>query len=357
MRLRLPASVFLIALMCGGAAAQPAEPFYKGKTLTILVGLESGGTVDLFVRNFSQFLRRHFRGSPAIAVQNMPGGGGLTATNYLAHRAKPDGLTILYGPWDPLAQALSAPGLQARYENFSFIGATGDVRVLYGRNDMVSGGLKSPADIARAQNVLVGALSPTDISGLLPHLALNVLGISNRRIVGYRGGADVFVAMQRGEVQLNSTSITTFRGRTAGFIASGEGRGIAYLVPADKDGRFDPVPYIADMPAFPDLYRDISGQAPEGPMWEALNWLTRQIGEMTFVGFAPQGTPPEAVAELRAAFAAASNDPDFVRQSLEQNGAPYSFVGPPRAAAIFESLAGVTPAVLSTLKEVTSAGR
>ncbi len=349
----LVALALLAAPLC--ARAQPVEPFYRGKTLTILVGLESGGTVDLFARNFAQFLRRHLPGNPAILVQNMPGGGGLVATNFLAQRAKPDGLTILYGPWDPLAQALEAPGLQARYENFAFLGATGDVRVIYGRADMVPGGMKQPADIARAPEIVVGALNPTDVSGLLPHLALNVLGVPNRRVVGYRGGNDVFVAMQRGEVQLNSTSITTFRGRTAGFIASGEGRGIAYLVPVDDNGAVEAMATITEMPAFPDLYRQVRGKMPGGPMWDALNWLTNQIGEMTFVGFAPQGTPPQAVEDLRRAYQAAAHDPDFIKQSIEQTGIAYSFVAPLRGAAIFQSLAGVKPGVLATLRDVTGA--
>jgi hypothetical protein len=99
-----------------------------------------------------------------------------------------------------------------------------------------------------------------------------VLGVKHRMIVGYRGGNDVFLAMQRNEVQFHSTSISTFRGRNAAFVKSGDGVGIAYLVPVDRDGAYDKSRYVTEMPAFPDLYKEVHGKLPSGPDWDALNW-------------------------------------------------------------------------------------
>src|ERR1043166_3916059 len=330
------------------AAAQ--TDFYAGKRLTVLVGLEAGGTVDTLARAFSVYLRKHIPGNPTIVVQNMPGGGGSTATNYLHERAATDGLTILYGPWDPLAQTLGDQILRAHDENFEYLGGTGDIRVMYARTDTVPGGLKAPRDIVKADGVILGALNRTDISGLLPKLVLQVLGVKHRMIVGYRGGNDVFLAMQRGEVNFHSTSISTYRGRNAGFISSGQGIGIAYLVPVDRSGGYRKSQYIAEMPAFPDLYKDINGKPPPGADWDALNWLTNQTGEMTFVGFAPHGAPPAAVEALRKGFEEASNDAEFMNDSIKTNGCPFSYVDVPRGQAIFRSLAEVTPEVLATLR-------
>src|SRR6201991_4142768 len=224
------------------AAAQPGD-YYAGKTLRVVVGLEAGGTVDTFARTFAGYLRQHIPGNPTIIVQNMPGAGGKTATNYVFERAAPDGLTMLYGPWDPLAQALGDQGLRARYEKFEFLGGTGDIRVIYGRRDMIPGGIKSPADIVKAETVVLGSLNNTDISGLLPHLALRTLDIKHKLVLGYRGGNDVFLALQRGEVNVHSTSITTFRGRNAQFVKA-DGIGFAYLVPVDGNGRYEVSKFI-----------------------------------------------------------------------------------------------------------------
>jgi hypothetical protein len=331
------------------ASAQPAD-YYAGKTLRVIVGLEAGGTVDTFARTFSGYLRKHIPGNPNVIVQNMPGAGGKTATNHVFERATPDGLSILYGPWDPLAQALGDQGLKARYEKFEYLGGTGDIRVVYARRDAVAGGIKTPADIVKAESLALGALNNTDISGLLPHLALRVLGVKHKWIVGYRGGQDVFLAMQRNEIQVHSTSITTFRGRNAAFVKSGEGLGIAYLVPVDASGRYEASKFIDEMPAFPNLHKQVRGAMPSGDLWEALNWLTNQIGELTFVGLAPPATPSGPLAILRKAYEAASSDPDFIKESTRRYGLPYTYIGVERGRGVFASLAAVQPGVLTTLR-------
>ncbi len=345
-----------IAALCAGlfatGASAQTDNYYQGKTLTILVGLEAGGTSDLFARSFSQFLRKYIPGSPTIVVQNMPGGAGLVATNFLAEKAKNDGLTVLWGPWDPLAQALgSAGGYRVRYEKLEYIGGTGDVRVNYARTDTVPGGMKKAADIVKADLVTTGESNATAISGLMARLALDTLGVKNKLILGYRGGADIFVALQRSELQFHNTSITTFRSRSASFIKSGEGLGINYYVPVDEQGNYERNKYITEMPSYPDLYKEVHGKMPSGPTWDALNWLTNQVGELTFIAFAPPQTPAPVVSILRNAYEKASLDADFEADSVKKYGLPYSFVGPDRGASILKSLADVSPAVLDTLKK------
>src|SRR5690349_16973279 len=275
------ALLVLAALGVSGPAL--AQDFYAGKTLKIIVGLDAGGTVDTMARLFVSYLRRHIPGNPLVVIQNMPSAAGVGATNFIYEKAEPDGLTILFNSWDPLAQVLGDQGMRARYENFEYVGGIGDYRVIYGRSDMVPGGVKKASDLMKAQDVILGALNYTNQSGLLPHLALDVLGVKHRVIVGFRGGNGVFLAMQRGEVNIHSTSIATFRGRSGGFIKSGEGVGFAYLVPVDGEGRYARNDRIAEMPAFPDLYREVHGRMPAGATWNAFNWLTNQIGELTYI--------------------------------------------------------------------------
>jgi hypothetical protein len=336
------------------AAAQPGD-FYAGKTLKIIVGVEAGGTVDTLARLFVGHLRRHIPGNPAIVIQNMPSAAGVGATNFVYEKAEPDGLTILFNSWDPLAQALGDQGMRARYERFEYVGGVGDIRVIYGRTDMVPGGVKKPSELMKAQNVILGSLNYTNQSGLLPHLALNVLGVKHRMIVGFRGGAGVFLAMQRGEVNIHSTSIATFRGRTAGFIKSGEGVGFAYLVPVDKSGRYQRNARITEMPAFPDLYQEVHGRMPAGATWEAFNWLTNQIGELTYIAVAPPRTPAAAVTALRQGFDGVARDKAFEAELVAKQGIPYSHVGAAQGEAIFRALADVSLEVIRTLRDSTKA--
>jgi hypothetical protein len=190
---------------------------------------------------------------------------------------------------------------------------------------------------------------------LLPHLALNVLGVKHRMIVGFRGGAGVFLAMQRGEVQIHSTSIATFRGRSGSFIKSGEGVGFAYLVPVDRDGRYERNARITEMPAFPDLYQEVHGKMPSGATWEAFNWLTNQIGELTYIVAAPPRTNPAALAALRTGFEGVARDQDFENEMVAKQGIPYSHIGVAQGRAIFRALADVSPEVIATLKAASRA--
>ena len=228
----------------------------------------------------------------------------------------------------------------------------GDIRVNYVRSDAVPGGVKEPKDIMKADTMIVGALSGTDFSGTLSVLSLKVLGVKHRVVLGYRGGAEIFLAMQRGEIQFHNTSIGSFRQRSGEFIKSGVGIGVSYLVSVGADGQFERSTFINEMPSFPDLYRDIHGRLPSGPDWEAFNWLTTQTGDVTYVALAPRGTAPEALKVLRTGFERVARDPDYINETIKRSGAPYRFVDVQRGQAVFRELAEVSPRVLDTLREV-----
>src|SRR5215211_7355302 len=73
---------------------QTQEPFYKGKTITILAGTGAGNVYDIFARMFARHMGKHIPGNPDIIVQNMPGAASMIAANHLYNVSKPDGLTI-----------------------------------------------------------------------------------------------------------------------------------------------------------------------------------------------------------------------------------------------------------------------
>ena len=343
------AATALSAFVARPAVAQ-SQDFYHGKTLTVIVGLAAGGSADTLVRLFTPHLKKHIPGDPSIVVQNMPGAGGVLAFNYIYEKAPKDGSQIIFSLWDPLAQALGNQGLRARYDQFPYLGGISDVRVNYMRVDALEGA-KKPADIMKAKNIIVGAYGTTDLSGILAHLSLKALGVPHKVVTGYRGGADVFLALQRGEVNFHNTSLATFRTRSKGFIQSGEGMGFAYLVASDEKGAYERRKDVSDMPAFQDLYKEIHGKLPEGPLWNAFNWTVQQFGDLAYVGLAPPGTPEPALAILRKAIADTMNDKDFIAESVQRNGLPFDYVDEKEAAKVFKALSGASPEIISALKE------
>ena len=74
--------------------AHAQEPFYKGKTVRIIVGASAGGGYDTYSRTIARHMGKHIPGNPSFAVENMPGAGFLISANHMYNVAKPDGLTI-----------------------------------------------------------------------------------------------------------------------------------------------------------------------------------------------------------------------------------------------------------------------
>ena len=74
--------------------AQATADFYRGRTVTLLVGYSSGGGYDTYARVLARHMGKHIPGNPTIVVQNMPGAGSLRAANYLYNVAPKDGSTI-----------------------------------------------------------------------------------------------------------------------------------------------------------------------------------------------------------------------------------------------------------------------
>jgi tripartite-type tricarboxylate transporter receptor subunit TctC len=71
-----------------------ADPFYKGKTIRIIIGSTPGGFYDRWARLFARYMGKYIPGQPEIVAQNMPGAGSVIAAKHVFSVAKPDGLTI-----------------------------------------------------------------------------------------------------------------------------------------------------------------------------------------------------------------------------------------------------------------------
>ena len=347
----------MVSLLAAAPFPSAAANFYDGKTITVMVGLAPGGTVDTFARAFSKAWREYIPGKPTMIVKNMTGGGGIKATNFVYEAADKDGLTILWNSWIPIAQALQYKGFRARYEKFEFLGGTPDTRVSYARTDVIPGGLKKPTDFMKVKHVYIGGNAATGSAHLSARIPLDVLGVNYSQIVGYRGGSRIFLAMQQGEIQYTGTSIGTFRRRSGAYVESGKAMGLFYLVPVAADGSYKRNKYITEMPAFPDYYKEVHGKMPSGPKWDALNWFVTLIGTVNYVGLAPPGTPAAAVADLRKGYELASKDPEFAKAWIKRNGVPPEFVGHEEGERVFASLANTDPQILATFKDMVEKGK
>src|SRR6516162_6854683 len=125
----------IAALLSVASSARPAEkpPLYQGKTLNIVINFRAGGPTDIESRIFARHLSRHIPGAPTITIQNMGGGGGLTAVNYIGEVAKPDGFTAAYFTGALFQHQIKDPALRVDIGKFGFIRRARSHRFLHPR--------------------------------------------------------------------------------------------------------------------------------------------------------------------------------------------------------------------------------
>ena len=198
--LPLAAAIGLSALAFGPATlAGAAETFYAGKTVRILVGFGTGGGYDLYARTLGRFFGRHLAGEPAVVVQNMPGAGSLKVVNYLFNAAPRDGTVMATFARGVVYEPLFGHPEGALFEapKFNWIGSIANEVSVCAFN--APRGIATWQDMA-AKKTVIGASGAGADSDVFPTVLRNLFGLPIRIVTGYPGGADLVLAMERGEI-------------------------------------------------------------------------------------------------------------------------------------------------------------
>lgn len=203
MSLRKP-GVLLLALLAsavsvGSGHAEDAAPFYKGKTITIVVGTSAGGGYDSYARLLGRYLGKHIPGAPDVIVSNMPGGGSKVAAGYVARVAPKDG-TFIAAPYatEPLAPILEdKSGLNYDPNKVNYLGsAASDDYLCVVRPDAPATTFE---DMFKTQ-IVMGGVAEVSETGYIPILLNNLLGTKFKVVLGYPGSREIMMAIEKGEI-------------------------------------------------------------------------------------------------------------------------------------------------------------
>src|SRR5215813_11694126 len=200
------ATIVVVAatLTLTAAQAQPGEPFFARKTITISIGYTAGGSYDLYGRLIARNLGKHIPGQPTVVAQNMPGAGSLKAANYLYEVAPKDGTALgVIVESAALEQALANPAAQYDAAKFAYLG-----RVASSNNIFMqwhSAPVQSLDDARRSETSLAGT-GPGSIAETIPRLLNALTGTRFRLVSGYPASTEAMLAMERGEVEGASSS-------------------------------------------------------------------------------------------------------------------------------------------------------
>ena len=269
--------------------------FYRGRTVTIVVGSDAGGGYDLTARTLSRHMGKYIPGNPTIIVQNKPGASSLAAANYVYEAAPADGTVIaaVQRPV-PFQFLFGASGMRFDLRTLQWLGSTAKEPGVF--VSWESAPQRSIKDLLGAEMV-VGGNGPSTDTELFARLMNNIFGTKLRIVSGYPGQNEIILAMQRGEVQgVANWSWSDIESRHPDWIA---GSKVHFLMQFS----LDPIPALKDVPFILDAARN-----PEERALLKLLMQNKALGRPFFL--APK-VPAERVAALRAAFDATMRDPDF----------------------------------------------
>ena len=177
--------------------AQTLADFYKGKTISILMGTGPGGSYDLYGRTIAEHLGRHIPGRPNIVVEHMPGAGGVVAGNHIYGPAPQDGSRILLSHALPLVERMSPKGVQFETAKMHWLGAydaIAQMMVLWHTVPVRT------LDDLRSKEFVVGSFNKTHLSYQWAMLTKNILATNYKVTTGYPSGNHLNLAMERGEI-------------------------------------------------------------------------------------------------------------------------------------------------------------
>jgi tripartite-type tricarboxylate transporter receptor subunit TctC len=191
----IAAAILLLATVPSDASAQSVADFYRGKTVTNVVGFGTGGGFDIYARLVAKHLGHHIPGNPTFVVRNMPGAGGRIAADFVYNVAAQDG-TILGFVASAIVvdQLLDAADARFDPQKFTWLGRLNDiaqVAVVWHTAPALT------VEEAREKEVVLAASSPLNLSATLPLAFNRMLGTKFKVIPGYT--TDMVLAMQRGE--------------------------------------------------------------------------------------------------------------------------------------------------------------
>lgn len=325
MKLALPLAGLAVLAM-SPAKADAVADFYKGKTVSIFVGVSPGGIYSTFAQFLAKHMKKHFPGNPEIIVKHMPGAGGQKVNNYVYNVAPKDGTALLTPNSSPVKNVVFKKG-RPKYDplKFNWLGAWGsttNVLTLLKKHNPPA----KTFEEAKTKVSVLGAIGRTSSTFQLPTMYNNILGTKFKIIPGYRGGSPVRLAMEKGEIQGWAGQWTGMKLRKPEWI---KGKMLYTLIQVgpEKHPDLPNTPLLLDMAKTPD----------QKTLFEIMSaTITDRAMAM------PPGVAAERVAAVSKAYQATLRDKDFLAD-VSKRGFEVKPVSSEKITALVKKMMALPP--------------
>jgi tripartite-type tricarboxylate transporter receptor subunit TctC len=326
----------LLVPMAQSSPAQAQADFYKGKTITVVIGARLSGSLSIAAQLVTRHMGKYIPGNPSVILRQMPGGAHLVATGFVNNVAEADGLTVLASnPNVAIAQLAKMKAVRFDVAKFHWLGSTGADGALFSiRASLPYKTLKELKD--SGQELIAGTTGPGSNAHDFPLLLKEFAGVKLKIVSGYAANGDILLALDRKEADSWSALATT--------VKLGIDRG---AVRALVRGR-TPVSGYNHLPVDETLTTD-----PIGKGLMAVRGIPLSIGRAFAVR---PGTPADRVAMLRTALAKTVNDPEFLADSKKAK-IEMSHISAEKVTKDFATLLSQPPEVLAAMAKYMKSDR
>jgi tripartite-type tricarboxylate transporter receptor subunit TctC len=315
------------ALTSAPAKADPIADFYKGRDLTLLVGYPPAGSYGAYARLAAQHIGKYIPGKPNVIVKNMAGGGSLRATNYLYNVAPKNGMMLgLVADTIAVSQLLYPKKAKFDAAKMPYVGGFTPINpVVMIRSDHKA---KTFEDTLKHE-VVVGCTGAGSQSYIMPRALKEILGAKIKLVCGYGGSAAMTLALERGDLNAQSSAWASWRIRHMDAIKKGE------LIPLVQIGlkREKELPNVR-------LMHELTNDPDKMKVLKFLS-VGGAVGRTII---APPGIPADRLKALRTAFNQMVKDPAFLADAKKRRANIEPATGEEVDAITKEALA--TPAKL-----------
>jgi len=304
-RLALAIAAFVLGSSAWTQHSRAQEPFFKGKTIRIVVGFSAGGGYDIYSRAIARHMGQHIPGNPTIVVENMAGAASMISANHVYKVAKPDGLTIghfIGGLF--LQQILGRQGIEFDARKFEYLGVPIKDTYCIGLTK-ASGITTMESWLAAKTPVKIGGTAPGSATDDIPAVLQAALGLPLQVVSGYKGTAEIRLAADSGEVAGFSTGWESFKSTWRKSLDTGEAF-IAVQAVAKPHPELPKVPLAINYAKTEEAKKLVQVGAHDPGV------LARPF-------VLPPGTPKDRVQVLRKAFMDTLNDPEFLAEAKKTN--------------------------------------
>ena len=336
------ACLAIAASLANGSPGRADEiaDFYRGKSLTLIVGYSAGGGYDIYARAIARFMGDHVPGAPKVVVQNMPGAGSIASANYIYSVAPKDGTVFgTFGRGVPMEPLIGIAKTQYDATKFTWIGSAANELSVCAVTQKSR--VKVYDDIFKMEVAVGGEGSGSD-PDTYAMMMRGILGAKFKIVTGYPGGNDMTLAIERGELDGRCGWSWGSIKATRPDWASGPNRlNVLLAMTNERSEELPDVPAVIEK-AKSDRDRSIMHLI-----------VSRQTLARPFA--APPGVPVARRDALRAAFDATMKDPRYLAEAKAAS-LDISPVKGEDVDNLIRGLYATAPEIIAQTKAVISAG-